>query len=64
LPPVEAYVNKIPVLWSIARDTRQNHAPQRRAANWRGWDFRTWRLDRYLANNPDMTQKFLDGGKG
>jgi Domain of unknown function (DUF4173) len=64
LPPVEAYVNKIPVLWSIARDTRQNYAPQRRAANWRGWDFRTWRLDRYLANNPDMTQKFLDGGKG
>jgi hypothetical protein len=64
LPPVEAYVNKIPVLWSIARDTRQNYAPQRRAANWRGWDFRTWRLDRYLANNPDMTQKLLDGGKG
>jgi hypothetical protein len=64
LPPVEAYVNKIPVLWSIARDTRQNYAPQRRAANWRGWDFRTWRLDRYLANNPDMTQKPLDGGQG
>ena len=35
-----------------------------RPANWRGWSFRTWRLHRYLANNPDMAPKSLDGGKG
>jgi hypothetical protein len=64
LPPVEAHANKIPVLWSIAREYRQNYEPRRGAANWRGWDFRTWRLDRYLANNPDMMQKPLDSGKG
>lgn len=64
LPPVEAYVNKIPALWPIARDTRHSYEIQRLSANWRGSGFRAWRLDRYLANNPDMTQKPLDGGKG
>ena len=64
LPPVEAAVNKIPVLWSITRDTRHNHEIALLSANWRGFDFRTWRLDRYLANNPDVTQKPLVGDKG
>jgi hypothetical protein len=64
LPSVEAYVNKIPVLWSIARDTRHNYAVRLHSANWRGFGFRTWRLDRYLANNPDTAQKSLDGDKG
>ena len=64
LPSVEAYVNKIPVLWSIARDTRHNYAVRLHSPNWRGFGFRTWRLDRYLANNPDITQKPLDGDKG
>jgi hypothetical protein len=64
LPPVEASANKIPALWSISRHHRHNDEARRRAANWRGWDFRTWRLERYLANNPDMTAKPLDGDKG
>ncbi|QWG19620.1 DUF4173 domain-containing protein [Bradyrhizobium sediminis] len=64
LPPVEASVNKIPVLWSIARDTRHNYEIQQLSANWRGFGFRTWRLDRYLANNPYIAQNPLDGGKG
>ncbi len=64
LPPVEAYVNKIPVLGSIARDYRHNHEIQLPSANWRGFGFRTWRLDRYLANNPGMAPKPLDGSKG
>ena len=64
LPPVEAAVNKISVLWSIARDTRYNYEIALLSANWRGFGFRTWRLDRYLANNPNVTQKPLDGGKG
>ncbi|MFH1340725.1 MAG: DUF4173 domain-containing protein [Pseudomonadota bacterium] len=64
LPPVEGHVNKIPVLWPIARDFRRHYESRRHAADWRGWDFRTWRLDRYLANNPDLTQQPLDGDKG
>ena len=64
LPPVETYVNKIPVLGSIARDYRHNHEIQLLATNWRGFGFRTWRLDRYLANNPGMAPKPLDGSKG
>lgn len=64
LPPVEALVNKIPLLWPIARDTRHNYAIRQLSANWRRFGFRTWRLDRYLANNPVVTQKPLDGEKG
>ncbi|MFZ2157152.1 MAG: DUF4173 domain-containing protein, partial [Bradyrhizobium sp.] len=64
LPCVEASVTKMPALWSIARDTRHNYEIQRLSANWRGFGFRTWRLDRYLANNPYIAQKPLDGGKG
>lgn len=57
LPCVEAYANKIPVLWSIARDYRLNH-DRMRPSNWRGWGLRTWRLDRYLANNPATAPNF------
>jgi hypothetical protein len=64
LPPVEASVNKIPVLWPIARDIRHNYAIRQLSANWRGFGFRTWRLQRYLAINPVVTQKPLDGEKG
>ena len=42
----------------------KHYETRRRPANWRGMDFRTWRLHRYLANNPDITQKSLDSGKG
>jgi Domain of unknown function (DUF4173) len=31
-----------------------------RSENWRAWNFRTWRLDRYLANNPNP----ITDGKG
>ncbi len=64
LPPVEASANKIPALWSIARHYRHKHETRLRPANWRGLGFRTWRLDRYLANNPDIAQNPLDDGKG
>ena len=65
LPPIDAHVTKIPVLRSIARDLRHNHETRRRPANWRGWDFRTWRLDRYLANNPVVSPNSPDdSGKG
>jgi hypothetical protein len=64
LPPVEASVNRIPALWSISRHYRHNYETRHRPVNWRGFGFRTWRLERYLANNPDLTQKPLDGDKG
>lgn len=64
LPAIEAHANKILALGPIVRDTRPTYEALLRAVNWRATDFRTWRLQRYLANNPDMTQKPLDSGKG
>ena len=65
LPPIDAHVTKIPVLRSLVRDLRDIHETRRRPANWRGWDFRTWRLDRYLANNPVISPNSPDdSGKG
>jgi hypothetical protein len=34
------------------------------AGNWRAWTFQTWRLERYLAKNPDTPSNSSDGGKG
>jgi hypothetical protein len=33
-------------------------------ANWRAWGFRAWRLDRYLANNPETPSSLSKGDKG
>jgi len=30
----------------------------------RAWSFRTWRLERYLANNPTISPNPADSGKG
>jgi hypothetical protein len=35
-----------------------------RSENWRAWGFRTWRLQQYLANNPDTASNFSASGKG
>jgi hypothetical protein len=64
LPSIEAYVHKIPGLWSVARNYRHNYETRLRPANWRAWSFRTWRLDRYLANNPAIPPNPSDGGGG
>jgi hypothetical protein len=32
--------------------------------NWRAWSFRTWRLQRYLANNPDLSSTLSNSDKG
>ena len=64
LPSIEAHVNKVPALWSIAADYRDSHA-RLRPTNWRAASFRTWRLERYLANNPAISSRFSDdSGKG
>jgi hypothetical protein len=64
LPSVEAYVKKVPVLWSIAWDFRHIHESRLGRGNWRGWTIRTWRLDRYLANNPSRPPNLSDSGRG
>jgi hypothetical protein len=62
LPSVEAHVEKVPVLWSIAWDFRHLHESRLRRGNWRDWSFRTWRLERYLANNPSIPNPADSGG--
>jgi hypothetical protein len=68
LPVLEPYLPQIPALQSTVSQLRAGpnicENQRRRSENWRASGFRTWRLQRYLANNPDMTQKPLDGGKG
>jgi Domain of unknown function (DUF4153) len=32
--------------------------------NWRAWSFRTWRIKRYLANNPDTPSNLSNSDKG
>jgi hypothetical protein len=65
LPPLEAHVKNVPVLWSIASDYRHEYETRMRPGNWRAWSFRAWRLERYLANNPPISPNFSDsGGRG
>jgi hypothetical protein len=54
LPALEAHIKQIPALGPIARERRncRGHALSLHPANWRGWSFRAWRLERYLSNNP------------
>ena len=66
LPVLEAHIKQIPALGPIARGRRtcRDQALSRHPANWRGWGFRAWRLQRYLANNPNIAPPPLDGGQG
>jgi len=68
LPVLEPRLPQIPALQSTVSKLRAGpyicENRRRRSENWRATDFRTWRLQRYLANNPDMTVKSLDSGKG
>jgi hypothetical protein len=66
LPVLEAHMKEIPALWPIALDFRicQDRDRFLRLENWRAWGFRTWRLQQYLANNPDTPSNFSDSGRG
>ncbi len=68
LPALEPRLPQIPALQpTIARLRSGRDACQdrlRRSENWRGWGFRTWRLQRYLANNPFTPPAPVDSGKG
>ena len=66
LPALEAHIKQIPALRPIAEGRRDcwRHEHSVRLENWRAWSFRTWRLKRYLANNPALPSKASDSGKG
>jgi Domain of unknown function (DUF4173) len=67
LPVLEPRLQHIPALRSYVAGFRFDlgmEAAGMRAANWRGWGFRTWRLQRYLANNPDIPSIPADGDRG
>jgi len=66
LPALEAHIVQVPALGPIAQERRncRNRDLSQHPANWRGWGFRTWRLDRYLANNPVIPLNASDRGKG
>jgi hypothetical protein len=65
LPALESHRKQIPALL-IDMDLRFPRARDflARSENWRTWGFRTWRLKRYLANNPDTPPNSSDSGKG
>lgn len=68
LPALEPRLPQIPALQPTISDLRsdRNACPnaQRRLENWRAWGFRTWRLQRYLANNPSTPPASVERGKG
>jgi Domain of unknown function (DUF4153) len=66
LPPLEARLKEVPA-WSFQLSSRAwlNRDRFRHPGNWREWGFRTWRLERYLANNPyEPPQPLLNGDRG
>jgi hypothetical protein len=66
LPALEPHIKEVPALWPIAMGfrfprVRDSYA---RSENWRAWGFRTWRLQRYLANNPAISPDLSSSGRG
>jgi len=66
LPALEAHIKQIPALGPIAQDRRncRGHILSLHPADWRGWSFRAWRLERYLSNNPYMPSYLSKSDKG
>jgi hypothetical protein len=69
LPPIEAHLSKIRQMQcrSIRPclvDQISKYRDFAGSKNWRAWEFRTWRLERYFANTPRERLDSLDGGKG
>jgi hypothetical protein len=66
LPPVEAHMAQFPGVLPFSREYRTS--PDRdyfsQPGNWRGWNFRRWRLERYFANTPPKRPTSSDGSKG
>jgi hypothetical protein len=64
LPALEAHMAQLPLLGAIVADNRDSLHSVNRSANWRAWGFRTWRLERYLANNPLTPPSPSESSKG
>ena len=67
LPVLERRLPQIPALWSTISELRFHQEigeNQRRWQNWRAWSLRAWRLQRYLANNPDTPPPPWWGAQG
>jgi hypothetical protein len=65
LPILEPRLQKIPTLQPYVAGFRFDYETRIRRINWRAWGFRTWRLERYLSNNPDIPLNPLsNNGKG
>ena len=66
LPALEPRLPQIPALQSTIADLRSGPdvCERRRLENWRAWGYRTWRLQRYLANNPTTPPIPFESGKG
>jgi hypothetical protein len=66
LPPVEAHLSQFPGTLSLSVAYRAS--PDRNylklPGNWRAWDFRRWRLERYFANTPPERLNPSNGDKG
>ena len=67
LPVLKPGLQHIPALQPYVAGFRFDQgleAAQMHPANWRAWGFRTWRLQRYLANNPKAASTLSKSGKG
>jgi hypothetical protein len=63
-PALRPYLKEIPALESVMSECRYGSNYRPPLENWRGWSFRTWRLERYLANNPDTLPAPDDSSRG
>jgi hypothetical protein len=63
-PALRPHVKEMPALQSVISECRSRDDYLRSYRNWRGWSFRTWRLERYLANNPGIPPNPSDISRG
>jgi len=63
-PALRPHLKQIPALQSVICRYKPRYTYLRSYRNWRGWSFRAWRLDRYLANNPDTSPDLSSDGRG
>jgi hypothetical protein len=63
-PAIRPHVTQMPELQSVIYQVRYRDNYWMPSEYWRLWSFRAWRLQRYLANNPDTPPNPPDSGKG
>jgi hypothetical protein len=63
-PALRPHVKDMPELQSVIYECRYRNNYWPLSGYWRAWSFRAWRLERYLANNPDTPMNPGDSGKG